>query len=90
MPLTASKTDADINAATRVVANGLVPAVSAALFNTSIHSNTGSGVEAVIGLGFGRPGRAKDFRSRLRLFQTALRTLGVGAVPHKSDSRERT
>src|SRR5580704_14604332 len=43
MPLTASKTDAETNATTRLVASGLVPPAITVVFMIPIHSSTGSG-----------------------------------------------
>ena len=49
MPLTASNTEADTNAAMRLVTFGAVPAVSTVVFMTPIHSSTGSAVAADTG-----------------------------------------
>src|ERR1700682_2366895 len=46
MPLTASNTEADTSATTRLVTFGAVLAVRTVVFMTSIHSSTGSGVVA--------------------------------------------
>src|ERR1700724_4281141 len=52
MPLTASKTEADTSATTRLVTNGLVPPARTAVFMTPIHSSTESGVvQADSGMG---------------------------------------
>src|ERR1700726_1642235 len=51
MPLTASKTDADTSATTRLVTSGLVFSAMTALFMTPIHSSTWSGVAADNGRG---------------------------------------
>src|SRR5258708_5596226 len=51
MPLTASKTDADTSATTRVLASGLVPPARTELFMTPIHSSTGSAAAAETGKG---------------------------------------
>jgi len=51
MPLTASKTDADTIAATRVVTIEFEPPAITVLFMTPIHSSMGSGVAAATGLG---------------------------------------
>ncbi len=54
MPLTASNTEADTSATTRLVTFGAVPAASTVVFMTSIHSSTGSGVAADTGKGLTR------------------------------------
>src|SRR6266850_8540739 len=46
MPLTASKTDADTSATTRLLTSGLVPPARTVVFMMPIHSRTGSGVAA--------------------------------------------
>src|ERR1700723_4801867 len=46
MPLTASKTEDDTKAATRLLTSGLLPPAMTVVFMTPIHSSTGSGAAA--------------------------------------------
>src|SRR5258707_2028018 len=66
MPLTASKTDADTSATTRVLASGLVPPAITELFMTPIHSSTGSGAAADTGKGLATSNAIITIRIALR------------------------
>src|SRR6202049_406192 len=95
MPLTASNTEADTNATTRLVTLGAVPAVSTAVFITPIHSNTGSGVAADTGRGLAASSAAissgrwlrtvapapcpQNNRKKSRLDLVAIRVLDIQA-----------
>src|SRR6266571_6735307 len=73
MPLTASKTDADTSATTRLVASGLVPPARTAVFMTPIHSSTGSGVAADTGRGLAARSATISVSMALRVIAPALR-----------------
>src|ERR1700676_3579017 len=69
MPFTASKTDAETSAATRVVTIGLDPPASTVSFIIPIHSSTESGVAAAASLG------AAIMPLRIRTQHVAIRKL---------------
>src|SRR5256885_9105442 len=73
MPLTASKTDADTSATTRVATSGLVPPARTAVFMTPIHSSTGSGVAADTGRGLAARRATISVSIALRVIAPALR-----------------
>src|ERR1700681_1494585 len=88
IPLTASKTDAETNATTRVVARGLVLPVITVSLIIPIHCSTGSGTAAVAEMGLTaiRPaskvisnnglvaGRIRFLRNILPPFQNGFQT----------------
>src|SRR5882762_7130323 len=80
MPLTASNTEADTRATTRLVTFGAVRAVRTVVFITSIHSSTGSGAVAET-----RAGLAAS-RATIRI-SMALRT--VAPTPCRQNDRKR-
>src|SRR5882724_4194421 len=73
MPLTASKTEADTSATTRLVTFGAVPAVRTVVFMTPIHSSTGSGVAADTGRGLAASSATIGIRIALRMIVPTLR-----------------
>src|SRR5271157_619456 len=62
MPLTASKTEDDTDATTRLLTSGLLPPAMTVVFMTPIHSNTGSGVAAATCRGLAASNIASSIR----------------------------
>src|SRR4029077_19656672 len=71
MPFTASNTDADTSATTRLVTRGFVPPAITVLFIMPIHSSTGSGAVAETGTGLLTSRTASSINITLRIVAPA-------------------
>jgi hypothetical protein len=73
MPLTASNTDADTIATTRLVTSGLLPPAMTVVFMTPIHSSTGSSVVADTSWGLAARSAKTNINVALRIVGPTLR-----------------